>query len=174
MTCPCLYPMKINFIDEDGSEVTKWFMPDDEIDTDFEPPKVNFRNHESIEDYNNPDIKLYQIDERISVVQTDEDGDKNIYWSISEDEISIDAFKIPELDLVTQEGVEYVSVIWKSIPKNANIKSYEVNGHLVYAGCALEDLKKKGSKMVCKEKELFKVLHPAEEWVSYHVRNFKA
>jgi len=104
---------------------------------------------------------------------TDSDGDKNTYWGMPDDELDDGEFKIPKLDYVEQEGVEYVAVIWED-PKDATIKSYEVNGHLVYAGCAYEDLKKSGNKKVCKEKMLFVVLHPKEEWNSYHVRNFKA
>lgn len=169
MTCPCLYPMIIKFVDG-KTEISKCFMPTDELDTGFEPPKVNYNKLESINPLNHPDIKLYIIEERISIVQTDEDGDKNIYWSMTDDEIKNGLFTIPDLDYVTQNGKEYVSVIWENIPEDSSVSSYPVNGHLVYAGCAFEDLKKKGNKMVCKDKSLFVVLHPKEEWEHYHVR----
>ncbi len=59
-------------------------------------------------------------------------------------------------------------------PEGADLKSYEVNDHLVYAGCNFGDKLKRGGKMVCREKELFLVLHPKEEWERYHIRNLKA
>ncbi len=63
--------------------------------------------------------------------------------------------------------------MWED-PESANIKSYEVNDHLVYAGCSFDELLMKKGKKVCKEKRLFMVLHPKEEWEKYHIRNLKA
>jgi len=104
---------------------------------------------------------------------TDEDGDKTVYWSMPNDELDNEKFKIPKIDEITQDGIEYVAVMWKD-PKDADTKSYEVNEHLVYAGCNFDDKIKKGSKTVCKEKELYIVLHPKLEWENYHIRELKA
>ena len=82
-------------------------------------------------------------------------------------------FEIPKLEYTEKDGKEYVAVLWED-PEGADLKSYEVNEHLVYAGCNFGDKLKRGGKMVCKEKELFMVLHPKEEWESYHIRNLKA
>jgi len=90
-----------------------------------------------------------------------------------DDEINGETFDIPKLEYTEKNGIEYVAVLWAD-PKDADLKSYEVNDHLVYAGCNYGDKLKKGGKMVCKEKELFLVLHPKEEWERYHIRNLKA
>jgi len=82
-------------------------------------------------------------------------------------------FSIPKLDYTERDGKEYVVVLWED-PEGADLKSYEVNDHLVYAGCSFGDKLKRGGKMVCKEKELYMVLHPKDEWESYHIRNLKA
>lgn len=104
---------------------------------------------------------------------TDEDGDETTYWSMPDDELDSGKFEIPKLDYTTKDEKEYVVVMWND-PEGADMKSYEVNEHLVYAGCKFGDKLKRGGKMVCKEKELFLVLHPKEEWETYHIRNLKS
>ncbi len=103
----------------------------------------------------------------------DSDGDKVEYISMPFDELDDDRFKIPKIETTTHKGREYIAVIWED-PEGANLKSYVVNDHIVYAGCLVSDLTKKGNKTSCKEKELFLVLHPKEEWESYHIREIKA
>ena len=107
------------------------------------------------------------------ITVTDEDGDKNTYWAMPDDELDNGKFEIPTLDYIKKDGKDYVAVMWND-PKNADLKSYEVNEHYVYAGCSFGDKLKRGGKMVCREKELYIVLHPKEEWNSYHIRELKA
>lgn len=103
------------------------------------------------------------------------DGDNISYISIPEDvfedEGSIDN---PKFEEVTEEGFDkkthdYMAVIWKD-PKNAITKKYDVNDHIVIAGC---DASSDGKKMKCKKKELYMVLHPIDEWISYHIVTIK-
>lgn len=75
----------------------------------------------------------------------------------------------PLFEEVEEEGFDgnmhqYMSVLWKD-PKGANLKKYDVNNHIVYAGCAQTD----GKKLVCRKKDLFLVLHPIDEWNEDHV-----
>lgn len=107
------------------------------------------------------------------VTVTDSDGDKTTYWSMPDDELDNGKFEIPELEYIEKNGIEYVAVKWED-PSGADLKSYEINDHIVYAGCSFGDKLKRGGKMVCKEKELYLVLHPKEEWESYHIRDIKA
>ena len=104
---------------------------------------------------------------------TDEDGDETVYWALPDDEIDGQTFDIPKLDYTERDGKDYVAVLWND-PEGADLKSYEVNDHLVFAGCSFGDKLKRGGKMVCREKELYMVLHPKDEWESYHIRNLKA
>lgn len=71
------------------------------------------------------------------------------------------------IDDTTQKDRKYKSVLFKERGSNTNIKSYEVNEHLVYAGCEIDEL---SGKKYCKDKQLYLVLHPIEEWNSFHVR----
>lgn len=107
------------------------------------------------------------------IIVTDHDGDEVKYWSMPDDELDSEKFIIPEISEITQDGQEYIAVLWAN-PKGADIKPYEVNEHIVYAGCGFADKIKKGNKLVCKEKELYIVLHPKLEWENYHIRNIKA
>ncbi len=102
-------------------------------------------------------------------------GDSISYISIPEevfeDEESIDN---PEFEEVTEEGFDgkmhdFMAVIWKN-PKDAVTKKYDVNDHIVIAGC---DSSTDGKKMKCKKKELYMVLHPVDEWISHHIVEIK-
>lgn len=72
-----------------------------------------------------------------------------------------------------RNGKEYVAVLWAD-PEDADLKETTVNDHLVYSGCSYDELVRKNGKMKCKEPQLYLVLHPKEEWESYHIRNLKA
>lgn len=104
---------------------------------------------------------------------TDSDGDKTTYWSMPDDELDNGKFKIPEIDYVTEDNKEYIAVKWAN-PKDANLKKTLVNDHIVYSGCSFDELINKNGKMKCKEPQFILVLHPKEEWESYHIRNMKA
>lgn len=114
MTCPCLYPVILNVTDSDGDKVKYWSMPEDELDREFE---------------------------------------------------------IPKIQEVIHKNEKYMAVLWHD-PGDADLKPYEINEHIVYAGCNFDDKIRKGGKLVCKEKELFLVLHPINEWYSYHIKNY--
>jgi hypothetical protein len=103
----------------------------------------------------------------------DEDGDKTTYWSIPDDELDNEKFKIPQISDITQNGKEYVAVMWSN-PKNKKIKETEVNDHIVYSGCDYDELIKKNGKMKCEELQLYIVLHPKLEWENYHIRELKS
>lgn len=90
-----------------------------------------------------------------------------------DDEIDNEKFTIPEISEITKDRKNYIAVMWAD-PEGADVKSYEVNDHLVYAGCSFAEKLKKGGKMVCKDKSLYIVLHPKLEWESYHIRELKA
>ncbi len=113
------------------------------------------------------------------VTVTDDDGDKTTYWAMPDDELDNEKFKIPEINNIIENGKEYVAIIWEN-PKDENgnviadIKRYEVNNHFMFAGCNFGDKLKKGGKMVCREKELYIVLHPKLEWENYHIRELKS
>ncbi len=106
------------------------------------------------------------------ITVTDDDSDKTTYWAMPDDEIDNGEFDIPEISDITEDEKNYVAVMWKD-PKGAKVNRYEVNEHFVYAGCSFGDALKKGGKIVCKEKELYIVLHPKLEWENYHLRELK-
>lgn len=79
--------------------------------------------------------------------------------------------KPPEDIDVVEEEIEgkkskFVAVIWKKPSEKDDVKKYLVRGHIVIAGC--EPSLKEG-KLQCDEKDLYMVLHPAEEWLDYHI-----
>ena len=128
MSCPCMYPIILTIIDDDGDKTTYWSMPDDEL-----------------------------------VNENDKNGKENTF----------EGFKIPRLDNITEKGRDYMAVMWRN-PKNIDLTSYIVNDHIVYAGCSFGDKIKRNGKMTCKEKELYIVLHPIDEWNFFHIRELKA
>lgn len=75
--------------------------------------------------------------------------------------------KVPKFEVIEEDGKKYMSVLWKDM-LSANVKRYDVNEHIILAGC---ESKIDGKKLQCKRKELYLVLHPLEEWNAYHVVN---
>lgn len=76
----------------------------------------------------------------------------------------------PIMDTYETEGLDgiirlYMAVVWKE-PDHDGIKKYDVKGHIVYAGCSLEDLQ-------CDTKSIYAVLHPIDEWLSHHIIELK-
>lgn len=81
----------------------------------------------------------------------------------------------PEFEVVEEEGFDknihkYMAVLWKN-PKDATTKKYDINDHIVVAGCDFP-MSKKG-KLRCAEKEIYVVLHPIDEWKEHHMIKVK-
>lgn len=79
---------------------------------------------------------------------------------------------VPEFEVIKEEGFdrkihEYMGVMWKD-PTGATTKKYEVNDHIVIAGCDSK-LSDDGKKLQCKKKELYVVFHPLDEWEDFHI-----
>lgn len=103
----------------------------------------------------------------------DDRGEEEIsYISIPEEEFEeLGSISNPIFEEVKETGFDgeihdYMGVMWKD-PKNATVKKYDVNDHIVYAGCDFP-IEKKG-KIKCAEKELYLVLHPIDEWIDHHM-----
>lgn len=83
--------------------------------------------------------------------------------------------RVPDIDHEEAEGFDgvirdYISVKWQEIKDDMVMKKYDVVGHIVFAGCEpSETLKEEDGTLVCNDKSIFTVLHPAEEWVEKHV-----
>lgn len=102
------------------------------------------------------------------ITTIDEDGDSNEFMAMPNDE----EYRRPqEIKNTEYKGVKYVAVKWRNV--GTHWKEYEVNDHIVLAGCSNKGLKKKHGKMVCDEKEIFVVFHPEQEWVDYHVKEIR-
>ena len=76
----------------------------------------------------------------------------------------------PVINTVETEGLDhvirmYMAVVWKE-PDHDGIKAYDVAGHIVYAGCSLENLQ-------CDTKSIYVVLHPIDDWLSHHIIELK-
>ena len=73
---------------------------------------------------------------------------------------------IPDMTIVDEIGFDnikrkYMKVIWQDdIPTWA--KRYNVNDHIVIAGC-------QESQLSCDTKSIFAVFHPLDEWNEYHM-----
>lgn len=73
---------------------------------------------------------------------------------------------IPDMEVLDEIGFDnikrkYMKVKWQNnIPSNA--KRYNINDHLVMAGCAEDQLS-------CDTKSIFSVSHPLDEWNEYHM-----
>lgn len=103
----------------------------------------------------------------------DRDEDNIKYISIPEEVLEEEGgLDNPEFEKVTEEGFdgelhEYMAVIWKE-PKNAHTKKYDVNEHIVVAGCDAK-VDNNGKKIACRKKEMYMVLHPWKEWNDHHI-----
>lgn len=109
---------------------------------------------------------LHVIDKR--------DGDEIEYLAFPDEYIDdMDGvIKVPKFEVVKEEGFdgkihEYMGVMYKD-PLEATTKKYEVNNHIVIAGCDSK-VSEDGKKLQCKKKELYVVFHPLEEWQENHV-----
>lgn len=94
---------------------------------------------------------------------------------------------IPGIKSVKEEGSDgivrkYVEVEWTdpNLFPGAMTKRYDVNDHIMTIGCDAPKCKistsgksgskhKDGSVCKCDEKEVYKVLHPYNEWHSHHI-----
>jgi len=99
------------------------------------------------------------------------DGDNIDYISIPSEilremgEVRVDFEEVKEKGF-DGEMHDYMAVIWKD-PSNATTKKYDVNNHIVIAGCDAKVVN--GKKLQCKKKELYIVFHPIDEWISHHI-----
>lgn len=85
---------------------------------------------------------------------------------------------VPEIDYEETEGFDgiiksYISVKWQNIKDSDIMKKYDVAGHIAIAGCTLQETSIMDGSITCTDKSIFKVLHPAEEWVKEHVIELK-
>lgn len=82
---------------------------------------------------------------------------------------------VPDIEYEETEGLDgiirgYVAVTWQKVKDGDVVKKYDVVGHIVTAGCQLEETSKgEDGKLVCDEKSIYKVLHPVEEFVDQHI-----
>lgn len=72
---------------------------------------------------------------------------------------------IPDMEVVDEVGFDnikrkYMKVKWQEVPSVA--KRYNVNEHIVMAGCQEDQLS-------CDTKSIFSVSHPLDEWNEIHM-----
>ena len=103
------------------------------------------------------------------------DGQSIEYLAMPVEVIKDGDIRVPDIDYEEAEGFDgvikgYISVKWQEIKDGTVMKKYNVVGHVVFAGCELSDASKgEDGILACNDKSIFKVLHPAEEWVEKHV-----
>lgn len=107
------------------------------------------------------------------LVITDKRYDTKIEYIAIPTEIFEDMQNIdqPEFEEVEEKGFDghfhkYIAVMWKD-PKEATTKKYEINDHIVIAGCDFPRTNK--GKLKCYDKEIYVVLHPIDEWTEHHI-----
>ena len=82
---------------------------------------------------------------------------------------------IPDIEYEKTEGLDgiirdYIAVTWQKVKDGDVVKKYDVNSHVVTAGCQLgEASKEEDGKLACDEKNIYVVLHPIEEWIEQHI-----
>jgi len=82
---------------------------------------------------------------------------------------------VPDIEYEETEGLDgiirgYIAVTWQKVKDGDVVKKYDVVGHVVTAGCQLEEASKgEDGKLVCDEKSIYVVLHPIEEWIEQHI-----
>jgi hypothetical protein len=69
-----------------------------------------------------------------------------------------DSIDVPE---IVDDG-EWVVVKWIDKEPKSMVKTYEVAGHIVRAGCREDQLK-------CSNKSIYSVAHPKKDWEEYHI-----
>lgn len=72
-----------------------------------------------------------------------------------------DLVQIPSISEKKDEKGDWIEVKWKDTV-HEGVKSYDVAGHIVYAGCD-------ESKLECDIKNIYSVMHPKDEWMNYHI-----
>lgn len=103
------------------------------------------------------------------------DGMNIEYLAMPVEVIKDGDIRVPDIDHEEAKGFDgvtrdYISVKWQEIKDGMVMKKYDVVGHIVYAGCEpSETSKEEDGTLVCIDKSIFTVLHPAEEWVEKHV-----
>lgn len=79
---------------------------------------------------------------------------------------------LPEIEIINLKGKEWMAVTWNTLSHN-NVKDYDVNDHIVIAGCDISSMVEKEGKLRCDEKKIYIVLHPMDEWLDHHVIELK-
>ena len=103
------------------------------------------------------------------------DGQDIEYLAMPIDVIKDGDIRVPDIDYEEAEGFDgatrgYISVNWQEIKDDMVMKKYDVVGHIVFAGCEPSETSTgEDGVLACNDKSIFKVLHPAEEWVEKHV-----
>lgn len=115
------------------------------------------------------------------------DGQDVKFLAIPFDTVAERDIDIPEIEMVEHDipiGLagsdfitkNFVKLIWKK-PTDEFTKKYEVQGHIVVAGCKHSETIKvdeEGTeKLKCTEKEIFSVLHPADEFLNQHIMDIE-
>lgn len=103
------------------------------------------------------------------------DGKGVEYLAMPIETISDGEVPVPDIEYEETEGLDgitrgYIVVTWKKVEDGDIVKKYDIVGHLVTAGCQLEDASKgEDGKVVCDEKNIYVVHHPVEEWIDQHI-----
>jgi len=97
------------------------------------------------------------------------DGTDKIFISIPLEILDGVEVPIPDMEVVDEKDFDdkmatYMMIKWQEIPKNA--KRYNINDHIVMAGCQEDQLS-------CDTKSIFIVYHPIDEWNAYHMIELK-
>lgn len=82
-------------------------------------------------------------------------------------------FRLPRIERIVLNDTDgnpmnCIAVHWKELD-HENISTYDVNNHLVIAGCDPSRMSMKDGMLVCNVKDIYTVFHPEEEWDSYHI-----
>lgn len=107
------------------------------------------------------------------------DGKNIEYLAFPTEVIKTTDLNIPEIELISTEGLDgvkrdYVAVMWQQLPDHSNFKKYDVVGHIVTAGChPSEAAQESDGSLYCESKDIYLVLHPADEWILQHVIELK-
>lgn len=104
------------------------------------------------------------------IVTDSRDGEDKVFVSLPLEILDGTEVPIPDIEVVEEKDfndkmAKYMMVKWQSIvPKNT--KRYNVNEHIVLAGCPEDQLS-------CDTKSIFAVYHPIDEWNAYHMIELK-
>lgn len=107
------------------------------------------------------------------------EGKGTEYLAMPIDVIRNGDISVPDIDYEETEGIDgiirqYIKITWMKVKDVDIVKKYDIVGHIVTAGCLPEEAsKEEDGQLVCTEKMIYSVLHPAEEWVNEHVIELK-